>query len=74
MAGLQTGSRCEHPAGAGALRRTGWREEDLPRIRKGDKVKVRLAKRLRRETTMSLKWIARRLHIGQLALRFQPVA
>jgi hypothetical protein len=46
------------------LRRGGWREEELPRMRKGDKVKVLLAHRLRRETTMSLKWIARRLHMG----------
>jgi hypothetical protein len=36
----------------------------LPGWRKGDKVKVVLARRLRRETTMSLKWIARRLHMG----------
>lgn len=46
------------------LRRRGWKEEDLPGWRKGDKVKVVLARRLRRETTMSLKWIARRLHMG----------
>jgi len=46
------------------LRRGGRREEDLPGMRKGDKVKVLLARRLRRETAMSLKWIARRLHMG----------
>ena len=46
------------------LRRRGWKEEDLPGRRKGDKVKVVLAHRLRRETTMTLKWIARRLHMG----------
>jgi REP element-mobilizing transposase RayT len=46
------------------LRRRGVREEELPGMRKGDKVKVSLAQRLRRETTMSLKWIARRLHMG----------
>ena len=33
-------------------------------MRKGDPVKVKLAQRLRRETTMSLKWIARRLQMG----------
>jgi hypothetical protein len=43
-------------------------------MRKGDKVKVKLAQRLRGETTMSLKWIAERLQDGQLDLRFQPVA
>jgi hypothetical protein len=31
---------------------------------KGDQVKVKLAQRLRRETTMSLKWLADRLHKG----------
>ena len=41
-----------------------WKEEDLPGRRKGDKVKLALTRRLRRETTMSLKWIARRLHTG----------
>jgi putative transposase len=46
------------------LRRQGVKEEDLPGRRKGDKVKVALARRLRQETTMSLKWIARRLHMG----------
>ena len=52
----------------------GWREEELAPMRKGDKVKVKLAQRLRGETTMSLKWIAERLQDGQLDLRFQPVA
>jgi hypothetical protein len=46
------------------LRRRGWKEEGLPGWRKGDKVKVALARRLRQDTTMSLKWIARRLHMG----------
>jgi hypothetical protein len=40
------------------------REQQLPGMRKGDKLKVSLARRLRRETTMSLKWIARRPHMG----------
>jgi hypothetical protein len=46
------------------LRRGGVKEEQLPAMRKGDKLKVSLARRLRRETTMTLKWIARRLHMG----------
>jgi len=46
------------------LRRRGWKEQDLPGGRKGDNVKVALARRWRQETTMSLKWIARRLHMG----------
>ncbi len=46
------------------LKRLGGTEEDLQRRRKGDKGKVRTARRLRQETTMSLKWIAQRLHMG----------
>ena len=46
------------------LKRRGWKEQDLPGLRKGDKRKVVLARRLRQETIMSLKWIARRLHMG----------
>lgn len=41
-----------------------WSEADLQRRRKGDKGKVRTARRLRQETTMSLKWIAQRLQMG----------
>ena len=43
------------------LRRRGWRPEELQARRKGDKNKVRMAARLRRETTMTLKWIAEHL-------------
>jgi len=39
-------------------------EGDLPGRRKGDTFQVRLARRLRRETTLGLKWIAKRLHMG----------
>jgi len=46
------------------LKRRGWKEQDLPGLSKGDKDKVALARRLRQETTMSLKWIARRLRMG----------
>jgi hypothetical protein len=34
------------------------------RALKGDKQKVIMARRLRQETTMSLKWIAQRLQMG----------
>ena len=47
-----------------AMKRLGWKEDDLPRRRKGDPGKVMTARRLRQETTMSLKWIAQRLHMG----------
>ena len=46
------------------LRRRGWTEAELKRRRKGDAQKVRIAARLRRESIMTLKWIAGRLHMG----------
>ena len=46
------------------LKRKGWTEDDLRVRRKGDVFKVRLAQRLRVETTVTLKWIAERLRMG----------
>jgi hypothetical protein len=46
------------------LRAAGWTERDLGLRRKSDGEKIRLAARLRQETTMTLKWIAQRLHMG----------
>jgi hypothetical protein len=46
------------------MKRWGWRESDLDGRRKGDEKKVQMAKRLRRETTMTLSWIAQRLKMG----------
>jgi hypothetical protein len=48
------------------LWREGWREEELPGMRKGDMFKVTLtqARRLRGETALSRKRIARRPHMG----------
>lgn len=46
------------------LRRRRWTEEQLGGRPKGDTAKVQMAARLRRETTVSLKWIARRLQMG----------
>jgi len=43
----------------------GWIDEDLARRRKGDPGKVRLARQLRAETTMTLHWIATRLQMGR---------
>ena len=45
-------------------RRLGWDAAALRQAGKGDKRKVRLATRLRKETTMSLKWIAQPLAMG----------
>jgi hypothetical protein len=36
----------------------------LKKRRKGDPKKVQIATRLRKETTVTLKWIAQRLHMG----------
>ena len=46
------------------LSRRKWGEDELKRRRKGDPEKVKIAVRLRRETTMTLKWIAERLCMG----------
>jgi hypothetical protein len=46
------------------LKRRRWDREALSARRKGDKEKVRMAKRLRGQTTMTLSWIAQRLAMG----------
>jgi REP element-mobilizing transposase RayT len=57
----------EHKAEAiisARLKKLGWRRADLVAQRKSDPNKVALARVLRSRTTMSLKWIARRLEMG----------
>jgi len=46
------------------LKRRKWNEEELKARRKGDKNKVAIAARLRKQTTMTLKWIAEHLEMG----------
>jgi len=46
------------------LQRLGWAEADLAARRKNDPAKLELAARLRRETTLPLKAIAARVHLG----------
>ncbi len=46
------------------LRRLGWTEKELQTRRKSDAVKLALAARLRRETTLSIKAIAELVHLG----------
>jgi len=46
------------------LAKLGWTEAELAQRRKGDRVKLKLALKLRAETTMTLKWIATRLQMG----------
>lgn len=46
------------------LKQRRWRPEQLERKPKGDREKIKMAKRLRCETTMTLAWIAERLRMG----------
>ncbi len=46
------------------LRQRSWDGAELQRRRKSDREKVKIARRLRRETTMTLDWIAQRLRMG----------
>jgi putative transposase len=46
------------------LKRLGWTDADLEKRAKGDPEKLKLALRLRAETTVTVKWIAQRLHMG----------
>src|SRR5258705_13413488 len=41
-----------------------WTSRDLQRLVKGDKREIDIARLLRNQTTMTLKWIARRLNMG----------
>jgi hypothetical protein len=49
---------------AAELSRLGWGAQELGQRRKSDPAKLALAARLRRETTLTLKWIAARLNLG----------
>jgi len=46
------------------LSRRGWEESDLATRRRSDPGKVAIAARLRKETTLPIKWIATRVQIG----------
>ena len=46
------------------LKRLGWPECDLASRRKSDPDKLALGNLLRQQTTLSIKWIAARLHLG----------
>ena len=46
------------------LRRSLWAEAELELKRKGDPVKLHIARRLREETTVTLQWISARLRMG----------
>jgi hypothetical protein len=42
----------------------GWKEADLTTRRRSGRGKLAIAARLRSETTLPIKWIAARVHIG----------
>jgi hypothetical protein len=46
------------------LSKLGWKKEALRRRRKSDPKKVALARQVRSQTAVSLKWIAARLEMG----------
>jgi putative transposase len=46
------------------LEKLGWSEAELTARRKGDPGKVAIARRLREETAVTLKWVALRLRMG----------
>lgn len=46
------------------MKELGWSEGDLRERAKSDAAKVALARRLRRATSVQLKWIARQLDMG----------
>jgi len=52
------------------LRTSGWESAELGRRLKGDREKVRIARRLRTETTVSLKGIATCLLMGTWPIGF----
>jgi len=49
------------------LRRRGWKEAALGQRAKGDPEKIKIAMRLRKETLMTVAWIAERLQMGSVA-------
>src|SRR5436190_173569 len=49
------------------LAKLNWEEAELGRRRKGDEGKVRIARRLRQETTVSKRWIANQLSMGTVS-------
>ena len=50
------------------LKRLGLAEGELIRRRKGDREKAQIARRLRRETIVTLGWVAERLRMGSVSM------
>jgi len=55
------------------LKRRGWEAAKLQQLAKGDAEKIRIARRLRSETTMTWSWIAAHLHMGAVGYAAQCV-
>ena len=55
------------------LKRRGWEAAKQERLAKGDAEKIKIARRLRRETTMTWSWIAGHLHMGAVGYAAQCV-
>jgi hypothetical protein len=62
---FETGQEKARRLIAQELKRLGWKQQDLRLRRKGDPEKVKLARRLRAETTMTLAWVAQHLEMGR---------
>ena len=53
------------------LKRRGWEGAKLQQLAKGDAEKIKIARRLRSETTMTWGWIAAHLHMGSVGYAAQ---
>ena len=60
----QTGQKKAELILAEELQDRGWNAQNLQQLRKADPEKLKIAARLRAETTVTLKWIAHHLNMG----------
>jgi len=61
---FETGQEKARRLIAQEIKRLGWKPTELRARRKGDPEKIKLARRLRAETTMTLAWVAQHLEMG----------
>src|SRR5215472_4595602 len=60
----ETGEQKAEAIVSARLRKVGWGKRELAARRKSDPRQVAIAREVRAQTTMSLKWAARRLEMG----------
>ena len=60
----QTGQKKAELILAEEMQGRGWNAQNLQQLRKADPEKLKIAARLRAETTVTLKWIAHHLNMG----------